>query len=276
MSPLPTESAGTSTDVPLVRDTIKPLLKEWPTHPHAGLLIDKSSLEWTDKTDRKSGFIKKLAGLTFDTSHPYQAAYSRWKNATVATSTASRFCHCVAQIQGRLYVGTERNNAIEAGITTHRVWGAPMIPGSAVKGVCRAHALDIGLKKDIVHWLFGNEHGEADAEKQAVGQVIFHDAWWVPGSGPASRTSQPFVQEIVTPHHPKYYSSEGATPATDFDSPIPAPQIATHGKFLFVLEAVNPQETKGFMLAKQLLTETLSGHGIGAKGSSGYGYLSIA
>ena len=263
----------------LCRNDLKSLLSQnqsmWKDTPHAGLLIDKGSPEWTDQADRKSAFIKQLSGLEFNADHPYTSAYGRWENATCATGTTPRFHHLQAEIQGRLYVGKERNNAIESGITTHHVWGAPMIPGSAVKGVCRSHAQDIGLNQQLTLWLFGNEHGEPLPEQQAVGQIIFHDAWWMPDSGPVQRKQQPFVQEIVTPHHSRYYSSEGDTAATDFDSPIPAPQIATHGKFLFVLEAVNPNETVGFKLAQQLLKETLSEHGIGAKGSSGYGYFSI-
>lgn len=263
----------------LCRNSLQALLNNgsamWEEAPHAGLLIDKGSPKWNANADHKPGFIKQLSGLKFDESHPYKTAYDQWKDATAASPCNSRFFQCEANIQGRLYVGIERSNAIEAGITTHRVWGAPMIPGSAVKGVCRSHALDIGLNNDLSHWLFGNEHGEANAERQAVGQIIFHDAWWIPASGPSTRQHQPFAQEIVTPHHAEYYRSEGGTPATDFDSPSPAPQIATHGQFLFVLEAVNPQEATGFMLAQQLLKETLSEHGIGAKGSSGYGYFSI-
>jgi hypothetical protein len=53
----------------------------------------------------------------------------------------------------------------------------------------------------------------------------------VPGSA-----TTPLIEEIVTTHHLKYYGSEGATPASDCDSPIPNAQIAVRGR----VTAVDP------------------------------------
>jgi CRISPR-associated protein Cmr6 len=78
------------------------------------------------------------------------------------------------------------------------------------------------------------------------------------------------VEEIVTTHHLDYYGSEGQTPATDFDSPVPNAQIAVQGRFLFVLEG--PGSTSGWLdLAAEMLTAALSIRGIGAKTRTGYG-----
>jgi CRISPR-associated protein Cmr6 len=71
-------------------------------------------------------------------------------------------------------------------------------------------------------------------------------------------------------HHPEYYK-EGKQAATDFDSPIPAPQIAVQGSFYFVIEG-DPAWSK---LAKRLLEKGLSERGIGAKRSSGYGFFAV-
>lgn len=63
----------------------------------------------------------------------------------------------------------------------------------------------------------------------------------------------------------------GGVEATDFDSPVPAPQIATSGKFYFVVEG--PQAWAE--LARHLIQQALSNNGVGGKGSSGYGYLKV-
>lgn len=92
--------------------------------------------------------------------------------------------------------------------------------------------------------------------------MSFHDAWWVPESA-----ERPLTEEVVTTHHPDYYGHEGATPATDFDSPIPNAQIAVRGAFLFVLEG----PLAWLELAEQMLIAALAQHGIGAKTRTGYG-----
>jgi CRISPR-associated protein Cmr6 len=77
------------------------------------------------------------------------------------------------------------------------------------------------------------------------------------------------AHEVVTTHHLDYYGSEGRTPATDLDSPIPNAQVAVHGTFLFVIEG--PQ---GWMhLAEEMLSATLTNAGLGAKRRAGYGYF---
>jgi CRISPR-associated protein Cmr6 len=76
-----------------------------------------------------------------------------------------------------------------------------------------------------------------------------------------------FWEQIVTTHHLDYYGSEGATPATDFDSPIPNAQIAVQGAFLFVLEG----PLAWLELAEKMLIAALDQGGIGAKTRTGYG-----
>lgn len=139
-----------------------------------------------------------------------------------------------------------------------------MIPGSAVKGLCRACATDWMENEEASTYLFGNEPEETDEAKIEMGGLIFHDAWWVPEA-----VNKPFVQEVVTVHHQEYYGSEGEQEATDLDSPVPAPQIAVQGSFYFVIEG----DSVWTKLAIRLLEKGLEQRGVGAKRSSGYGYL---
>ena len=173
-----------------------------------------------------------------------------------------------AALSGRLYIGVTRDNALETGVTTSHSYGMPVIPGSAVKGLCRAAARKIGIDEKAEIWMFGNQPGnDADAESEAdteIGGLIFHDAWW---AGDAN--DKPFIAEIVTPHHTEYYGSEGTTEATDFDTPVPANQIAVTGKFYFVIEG----DAAWAGEAAKLLQAALAQIGIGGKRSSGYGFF---
>jgi CRISPR-associated protein Cmr6 len=188
----------------------------------------------------------------------YKAAFARWKQAI---ADGDRFASWQEKLSGRLYIGVVRENALETGITVSHTYGMPMIPGSAVKGLTRACSGDWLDNDEACRWMFGNEWGEGDA-KAETGGLIFHDAWWVP-------EGQPFAAETVTVHHQGYYGSQGKTPATDFDSPVPAPQIAARGAFLFVIEGP-PMWTR---LAQRLLSDGLRNRGIGGKRSSGYGFF---
>lgn len=232
---------------------------------HAGLLLRRGMTAY-DAASRpddggkggkpKQKLIQRIAGI--EPSRGYQLAYQRWCRAT---ADKDRFTSFTVALAGRLYIGVDRENALETGLTVQHAWGMPMIPGSALKGVTRALAGErLRDKPEVVTWLFGADT-KVEAEQES-GAIVFHDAWWVPGKG------KPFVEEIITPHHQEYYKGKGA-PATDFDSPIPAPQIAVQGSFRFTLEG----RTAWCDVVARLLRDTLTERGVGGKRSSGYGYF---
>lgn len=254
----------------LCRENIKPVLANFTKlksgEAHPGLLLTKGMVDFPEGSkvgETKAERIREICEIS--PSKIYKAAYERWKSAT------QNFAHIEAALVGRLYIGVTRDNALETGVTVSHTYGMPMIPGSAVKGLCRACANDWLKDKDgkenkeASAYLFGNEWGEKDEAKLEVGGLIFHDAWWIPDAD-----KKPFVPEVVTVHHQVYYGSEGKQAATDFDSPIPAPQIAVQGRFYFVIEG----DSAWTKLAVRLLEQGLANRGIGAKNSSGYGFFS--
>lgn len=206
-----------------------------PGKANAGLLLRRGLTEYeSGKTEGDSGkgggnkqdLIREIAKT--EPSLLYKAAFKRWKHTTA--SNGMRFVQFEAALIGRLYIGLTRESALETGISVHHAYGMPMIPGSAIKGLARSVARTaLKERTEAITWLFGNEHDVDRPELQETGSIIFHDAWWVPGD------KKPFVEELVTPHHTDYYA-EGKAYATDFDSPIPAPQIAAQGKLPFVLD----------------------------------------
>jgi CRISPR-associated protein Cmr6 len=243
----------------LCRNDLRALLNK-PHEPHPGLLLARGMTDWP--ADGEAGGKAKAAHIAIITqlkaSDLYLAALERWQKATAETG---RFVSLQTNLIGRLYIGVTRENALETGVTTAHAYGMPMIPGSAVKGLCRAAAKRLKLGDSARLYMFGNETDSAEAE---AGGLVFHDAWWVGKS-----TDKPFVREIVTPHHQDYYGSEGKTPATDFDSPIPANQIAVTGAFYFAIEG----DVAWTGVAKRLLQMALADTGIGGKRSSGYGFF---
>lgn len=228
---------------------------------NAGLMVRRGLREWPKSGDsdtvagtEKAELIQRIAKVTAPDG--YRWAYGRWAKAT----TGGAFASVNLDLIGRIYIGLTRDSALETGITVHHAWGMPMIPGSALKGICRRAAKTSSTLKgrtDVIEWMFGSE----DDTRPECGGVVFHDAWWDPDSG-----RKPFAAEIVTPHHSQYYNM-GARHATDFDSPIPAPQIAAQGRFRFVVEG----DAAWARLALALLNVALQQHGVGGKTTSGYG-----
>lgn len=238
-----------------------------PTTANAGLLLRRGMTQYDAAVEHDEGgkggtekqkLIERIAEIRL--SRLYQSAFKRWK---AATDDGMRFTAFEAALLGRLYIGVARESALETGLTVHHAYGMPLIPGSALKGLARAVArTQLVGRADAIAWLFGAD--TEDESAQEAGGIIFHDAWWVPDG-------KPFVEEVVTPHHRDYYAL-GKAHATDFDSPVPAPQIAVQGKFLFVLEG----DPAWCSVARTLLQHGLGKRGIGGKTSSGYGYFDVS
>lgn len=198
----------------------------------------------------------------------------------------------------RLVVGFGAEHILETNLCLHRIYGFPIIPGSAVKGVTRAWAfwelaekfqirhpnvpqlellLTIGTEKvqreiwqrmevtaGFTEWQ--NESGdfyETFGTTKQQGQVIFFDAY---------PTIAPTLElDILNPHYGKYYSSGGKEPPADYDKPIPTYflTVAKGSQFQFAVAAKPQLAAK----AKQWLIAGLTGLGIGGKTSAGYGFM---
>ena len=204
----------------------------------------------------------------------YRAAFDRWKGSLPAQYVGTK---CM-EADIRVFIGLSDPSLYETTISLMLPYGVPYLPGSACKGLARRVALAVcGAGKSLMpatlNALFG------DSNENGVGCVIFHDAWWVPasarvpqadgfgGNAPdAMKKNLPLVREVVTPHHKDFMDGkldkEGSRmPATPFDNPVPVPQIAAHGKFLFAVEG----GAAWTALAMHLLTLGLAGEGIGAR-----------
>lgn len=276
---------------------------------HAGLMIQRGLLQYTDgdKAEKKA-LINKICDSK--PSSLYLRAFERWLMTTYHETAEdnqntkkedlddkSYFANLSATIDGRLYSGLPLGGTLETGVTTHHTYGMPMIAGSAIKGAVRSYTeyllakrktndpeqIDYFIKKDekgneYLAYQFDNDAQEIlnilfgkvgdDGENEDAGYLIWHDAWWIPNTG-----SNPFVSEIVTTHHQKYYNGN-LDEALDIESPIPNQQIAVQGSFYFVIEG-NKEWEEWTQYALKLLKLTLEHQGLGGKTSSGYGYFKI-
>ncbi len=253
--------------VPLMRDDLRCLYDRatqgLDAHPHPGLLLQRGLPEHDEGNgEARTRHIKRVCEAT--PGKFYRNAFERWRKTT---SDEQRFRQVRLELENRLFIGLTGGGMLETGCAISHSHGAPCIPGSSVKGAVAAFARE-RLEAEshgpaICDELFGAPAAE-NRPAGLSGLITFHDAWWAPGS---TRASTPLVQEVVTNHHSDYYRTGGATPATDFDRPVPNAQVAVQGEFLFVIEG----PVEWLDMVESMLVEALVQRGLGARTRSGYG-----
>lgn len=226
---------------------------------HAGLCLERLVPDLTDdktKPGKIADLIQEVArwnggDLYSEAFELFQTRLSNLPN-TVLKKLA---------VRDRVIVGLGAENPMETSITLNRLYGVPVIPGSALKGVARRYAEMLRPEEPQraedhaaqIRYLFG--------DTEFGGRTTFFDAWWVPGDPPLRK-------DVITVHHQPYYTSKGKIPPTDFDDPNPVSFVSARGEFLF---AVQGRTEDWAQLAMALLQGGLYHLGVGAKTSSGYG-----
>jgi CRISPR-associated protein Cmr6 len=236
---------------------------------HAGLLLQRY-LKAHKPKERVSG--QKMpeeelleAARAVKASEVYRDAFCRWKEWA-----CKRSVHFTLELATPLAIGLGNASPLEIGLTLHHTYGMPIIPGSALKGLCRRGARWLikqnQLSQEQFEVLFGRDSA-ADSPGE-TGYVVFYDALY----DPDSVDSQPFHRDVITVHHPKYYAGDGEAP-TDFDDPTPVPFLVIRpgACFQFVLDA--PEGWGPFV--KSILIWCLCNLGVGAKTNAGYGYFKV-
>ena len=239
---------------------------------HAGLLLQRyltahkpKERDNTTQTPEEQ-LLEQACAIA--ASKVYHAAFDRWLERFVQKTPAGcARVHFTVQAAAPIAIGLGNASPLEVGIRLHHSYGMPLLPASALKGLCRRVARllrhDSKLSDEAIDALFGFSR-----EKQAAaGAVVFYDAWYVPSSAGGA----PFHRDVITVHHPAYYGSGEVAP-TDFDDPTPVPflVIKPGARFLCVLDAPDPAWAR---FAEQMLLWGLENLGVGAKTNAGYGYL---
>jgi CRISPR type III-B/RAMP module RAMP protein Cmr6 len=207
-----------------------------------------------------------------------------------------------SEIDWLLAIGLGQASVFETSITLHHIYGIPYIPASAVKGLLRSWIIteyfsnegknlknaECEALQDLSFCKIFGAPKECEGTKQKtktggmydseyMGDIVFFDAF---------PTKPPTVSvDIMNPHYQPYYSDEtNKIPPADWQSPVPIFFLTvkdTSFQFLFGIRKgrenfdVEIGEHKSNVIAvlKELLTEALTKHGIGAKTAVGYGRM---
>lgn len=233
---------------------------------HAGLWLDKFLSSVEEKGLGKQAHLDQLKGLQI--SEEYRRFFKRWKDSVADLEPYTGLAE--ATVQGRMVVGLGAESVLETSIALHRTFGAPYIPGSALKGLA-ASAAHKHLEDS--KWRRVGEDGKAGVWYQALfgdqensGSVTFHDALWIPNG-----TGLPLELDVMTVHHPDYYQGKDNAPPADWDSPKPVAFVSAQGKYLLAL--TGPEDW--VRPAMSILIEALQNDGIGAKTAAGYGRMTV-
>lgn len=225
---------------------------------HAGLWLDRF-VEWErDKPTKYSNERKKvIESLSRSCYHELLSAYRRRWCEMLDTYQAQGYVvrRFSLRAASRVVVGLGAESVLETSICLHRIYGFPIIPGSALKGLARAYARLLNSPSLVE--IFGAGPPEAKA-----GKVIFFDAI------PDDPHNLELQLDVMNPHYAPYY--QGSAPPADYHSPIPIffLTIAPGSRFLFALASECENLASQ---AEEYLKEGLMKLGIGAKTTAGYG-----
>lgn len=202
----------------------------------------------------------------------------------------------VAQLRSRLIVNQAGGILENAGLCLHPHFGAPYIPGSAVKGIARHAAwcawneeTDATKKEELaagIAEVFGyptNDDG-LDAflaargwkDKSSSGAVAFLPA--VPCTEKSAPDKGKLDVDIVNVHQRSYYGSRSreARPSSQ-DQPIPQffPTVKDGVCFRFTIAPVRCGGDSLLSSARDWLWKALEENGAGAKTAAGYGWFDL-
>ncbi len=166
----------------------------------------------------------------------------------------------------------ERANAHEIGLLLHGTYGWPLIPGSTIKGVTRAYAVEVGVDAELVNLLLGPEPG---APKARRGRVAFLDA--LPAGGPLD-----VARDVLTPHVQPYYADTMTDsgparprPPAEYHNPVPFEYLVVSGG-AFAIDILAGRSGDARTVA-DWCAAAIDELGVGGKthGGYGYGYLTV-
>ena len=250
----------------------------------------------TSPANFRDSWLAKLPGASAGNGDPidpdYEKAFNRWHGSFGRHDRPDwHDRRGTLALSGRLLIGHGNPSGTEVGLTVHHTWGVPVIPGSALKGLCAHYAAATYGKDDSSNgagfrgpgWddqrrrvivppgeyyrvLFGAPDVSNDAGRHdgSGGEVVFHDALYVPGSS----GGRPYVVDVLTPHQSSYYNEENRWP-NDYDNPNPIGFMTVKkGTKVHVVLSGDREWTQ---LAMDLLTEAMNAWGIGGK-TTGAGY----
>jgi hypothetical protein len=157
-------------------------------------------------------------------------------------------------------VGLGQQTPLEVGFSFHHLWGVPVVPGSALKGLSLAAARERDATSADLGRVFGTQN--------RAGTVDFLDA--------LPEKAQLDI-DILNPHYPDYYA-ENTDYARDDEktNPVKFPAVPQGTAFRFDLVGRSNCEPVDLDQAQRWLRIGLTELGAGAKTAAGYGLFEDA
>lgn len=232
-----------------------------------GLIFARYAPDWqTDATLKKAGL--EAVRDAKPEEELLRALRQRWY--TVVTAYQAELFQ--ATTSWRLIVGLGQKGPLEVGFTFHRLYGVPVVPGSALKGLARAYAYLVEARDEddpSVAAIFGRAPKPGEDERVArAGEAIFFDA--IPWDDPELEL------DVMNPHYPNYYRGEEPPAAWQDPRPVYFLALKPGLRFAFAVGWRGSLDKEGFSrrrLAVEWLQKGLQELGAGAKTSAGYGYF---
>jgi len=197
------------------------------------------------------------------------AARRRAALAALCAAYRPEVVEVALQPRAAVLTGTGTGGIRDVGIELHGTYGWPVLPGSGLKGAAHAYALEEDQPPAERARIFGAPR--PGAPEAVAGTVTFFDA--LPSAEGVS-----VAEHVLTPHAQAYRAGPDRpdakpTPPAEYLNPVPIPFLVVDGgRFVVYLAGPKPEVTE----AARLLELAVDELGLGAKTSSGYGYLERA
>ena len=234
---------------------------------NAGLVLSCFLRESSENHEAKRQLLDVAIKAARNAKPIYELAYNRWKASLAQSGAVSK----TVKTAGRAVIGLGTANVIETGLRLHHTYGTPILPGSALKGLCAHYCHTVWSQADSAFANGGDFHNILFGTQDAAGFITFEDAWMQPSS--LIEANRGLVLDVMTPHHSDYYMKDKAP--SEFESPIPVPFLSVAGSFLLAVTC-GDKSAEGVQWAKKALdlaSEALREWGIGGKTNAGYGRL---
>jgi CRISPR type III-B/RAMP module RAMP protein Cmr6 len=221
---------------------------------------------------------------------------AHWRELLAADETSRRTL--AARLEARLALNLSGGILQNAGICLDRLFGAPYIPGSAVKGVCRKVALEKLRAGTMDFGLFVDLFGVAESDFKPKGDLADFRECLPPDPATGKKpdginkkgavvflpaypqSAAPIAVDLTTVHFPDYYrTGREADLANERQKPNPFPVVEKGTVYVFAVALdgmAKDGERRKLLLdtAVVLLHEAVENAGVGAKTGAGYGWFS--
>ncbi|MCP4427405.1 MAG: type III-B CRISPR module RAMP protein Cmr6 [Chloroflexi bacterium] len=259
-------------DIPVPADTARAYRAGGRQCRNFGLLFDRFVpygpgwvMEGSQKSDAAQKLVNEINGWRDSAYKQMFEAIRARHTQTIRLQNGRSF---TAHPEWRLAIGLGYDSAFETGLTLHRTYGCPYIPGSALKGMTLAWVKAIKEQENITDEEITTVFGSDDTDNPQSGSIIFYDA--LPITPPALEI------DMMNPHYPDYYRPNKAAYPTDWQDPVPVYfiTVAAQMQFLFGVGARRGHDDL-VGKAEGWLKDALENAGVGGKTTSGYGYWHV-